>query len=116
MRTTPPNLPNFRNLANQPSANGWEINIGHASSENHCDPIQHYVFQVIMNTISVLNHALESCDSVTEAFNFAGRENLQSMRPVFTDGKYVKILDGQHAISVKMNLFEQNYTIVITYL
>jgi hypothetical protein len=116
MRTAPLTLPSFRDLANQPNANGWEINIGHASSENHCDPIQHYIFKVIMNTVEVLNNALESTDSVTEAFNFAGRNNLECMRPVFTDGKYVSILENQYALSVKMNLFEQNYTIVITYL
>ncbi len=96
---------------------GWEIFIGHAHSDNMCDPVSHYIFQDVTEMFKHLRGYIDHEERhVGELLNEVIRWDMKNSELCVTDASFSEQIGIGVAISFKMNFNTvENYSIIFSY-
>ena len=107
----------FWKLAPDTISCGWDIFIGHAHSENMCDPVSHYIFNDVITIFKHLRGYIDHEDRhVGELLNEVIRYDLRNSELCVTDASFSEQIGIGVAISFKMNFNTvENYSVIFSY-
>jgi hypothetical protein len=107
----------FWKLAPDTTSCGWDIFIGHAHSENMCDPVSHYIFNDVIEIFKQLRYYIDHEERhVGELLNEVIRHDLRNSELCVTDASFSEQIGIGVAISFKMNFNTvENYSIIFSY-
>ena len=102
---------------------GWEIFIGHAHSENLCDPLTHYIFNDVIEMFKHLRGYIDHEERhIGEMLNEVIRYDMKNSELCVTDASFseynkTRLDERSHiAISFKMNFNSvENYSIIFSF-
>lgn len=102
---------------NDKTAVGWEIFIGHAHSDNMCDPLSHYIFNDVIEMFKHLRGYIDHEDRhVGELLNEVIRWDMKNSELCVTDASFSELQGIGVAISFKMNFNTvENYSIIFSF-